>query len=403
MNQFKDHFLGKVQARIHPGHDLPEMPAHRRHRQRRPHGLPPHVFRDAGQFQLRRLFQARGDPLGLGVSHRASNGSASTADRLIVSVYLDDDEAADIWANEIKLPPDRIKRMGEDDNFWPASAPSQGPDGVCGPCSEIFYHPDDRRRGRDLEPGLHAVQPRRRSAATTCARCRARTSTPAWAWSAPPRCCKASTPISTSTSCGRSSKRPAEVCGVKYDPASENGRRLRRIADHVRACTFAIHENVYPGTEQGEIRRQAAAAPGRARRPSDGRARAVPAQARAEGRRDDARALSRAGRNGRRASRRSSRRKRAISSSTIDAGLDRIERLFRRDASERPRDGRRATKRPTCTPRTAFRPSCSKRWPPSTTSPSTGKAFSAAMEQHGNDLRRRPTQGAVQDRPARSR
>ena len=34
---------------------------------------------------------------------------------------------------------------------------------------------------------------------------------------------------------------------MKYDPASEHGRRLRRIADHVRACTFAIHENVYPG------------------------------------------------------------------------------------------------------------------------------------------------------------
>ena len=70
MNQFKDHFLGKVQARVHPGHDLPEMPAHGRHRQRRPHGLSPHVFRDAGQLQLRRLFQARGDPLGLGVSDR---------------------------------------------------------------------------------------------------------------------------------------------------------------------------------------------------------------------------------------------------------------------------------------------------------------------------------------------
>ena len=38
-----------------------------------------------------------------------------------------------------------------------------------------------------------------------------------------------------------------EVCGVKYEPESENGRRLRRIADHVRACTFAVHENVYPG------------------------------------------------------------------------------------------------------------------------------------------------------------
>ena len=39
----------------------------------------------------------------------------------------------------------------------------------------------------------------------------------------------------------------AEVCGVSYDPASDNGRRLRRITDHIRACTFAIHENVYPG------------------------------------------------------------------------------------------------------------------------------------------------------------
>ena len=39
----------------------------------------------------------------------------------------------------------------------------------------------------------------------------------------------------------------AEVCGVKYDAPSDDGRRLRRITDHVRACTFSIHENVYPG------------------------------------------------------------------------------------------------------------------------------------------------------------
>ena len=38
-----------------------------------------------------------------------------------------------------------------------------------------------------------------------------------------------------------------EIVGLPYDPASEEGRRLRRICDHVRACTFAIHENVYPG------------------------------------------------------------------------------------------------------------------------------------------------------------
>src|SRR5213078_1437991 len=44
---------------------------------------------------------------------------------------------------DIKLTPDRIRRLGEDDNFWPASAPSKGPDGVCGPCSEIFYQLPD--------------------------------------------------------------------------------------------------------------------------------------------------------------------------------------------------------------------------------------------------------------------
>src|SRR5690606_33664622 len=39
----------------------------------------------------------------------------------------------------------------------------------------------------------------------------------------------------------------AEVCERSYEPDSDDGRRLRRITDHVRACTFAIHENTYPG------------------------------------------------------------------------------------------------------------------------------------------------------------
>ncbi|MCA9198587.1 MAG: alanine--tRNA ligase, partial [Planctomycetales bacterium] len=42
-------------------------------------------------------------------------------------------------------------------------------------------------------------------------------------------------------------KAAAEICEVSYDAKSDNGRRLRRITDHVRACVFAIHENVYPG------------------------------------------------------------------------------------------------------------------------------------------------------------
>ena len=61
-------------------------------------------------------------------------------EKLSATIYLDDDEAADIWLDEVKLPPERLQRLGEDENFWPANAPSQGPDGVCGPCSEIYFH-----------------------------------------------------------------------------------------------------------------------------------------------------------------------------------------------------------------------------------------------------------------------
>ena len=42
----------------------------------------------------------------------------------------------------------------------------------------------------------------------------------------------------------------AEVCGQKYEFQSDNGRRLRRITDHIRACTMAVHENVYPGSQK---------------------------------------------------------------------------------------------------------------------------------------------------------
>ena len=54
------------------------------------------------------------------------------------SVYLDDDEAAEVWEKEIGLSPSRIVRLGEDKNYWPANAPSKGPNGPCGPCNEIF-------------------------------------------------------------------------------------------------------------------------------------------------------------------------------------------------------------------------------------------------------------------------
>ncbi len=55
-------------------------------------------------------------------------------ERLWVTVYVDDAEAADIWLNEMKVDPARFARISGTDNFW-----SMGDTGPCGPCSEIFY------------------------------------------------------------------------------------------------------------------------------------------------------------------------------------------------------------------------------------------------------------------------
>ena len=55
------------------------------------------------------------------------------ADRLYISVYLDDDEAYDIWTKEIGVPEDHMVRFGKEDNFWEHGS------GPCGPCSEIYF------------------------------------------------------------------------------------------------------------------------------------------------------------------------------------------------------------------------------------------------------------------------
>ncbi len=166
-------------------------------------------------------------------------------DRLSGTIYLDDDEAAEIWLRDIKLPPDRLQRIGEDENFWPVNAPSQGPDGVCGPCSEIYYHTDSGEveiwnlvftqfnRVGDPPDNLRPLPSKNIDTGMGLAR-------------------TAAVLQGVETNYHIDILRPlleaaGDVCKIAYEPESENGRRLRRIADHVRACTFAIHENVYPG------------------------------------------------------------------------------------------------------------------------------------------------------------
>jgi alanyl-tRNA synthetase len=175
-------------------------------------------------------------------------------ERLTFTVYLDDDEAFNIWHKEVGVPVDRITRMGEDDNFWPAGAPTHGPNGVCGPCSEIFYHGDgveeveiwnlvftqfNRVGPGQLEPlpsknidtgmGLE-----RMAAALQIVRSNFEIDI--------------FKPIVAAA---------AEALGLAYNADTADGIRLRRISDHARTLTFTIHENVKPSNEkQGYIVRR---------------------------------------------------------------------------------------------------------------------------------------------------
>ena len=64
---------------------------------------------------------------------------ALPAERLWITVFEEDDEAADIWINKIGVAPEKVTRIGAKDNFW-----QMGDTGPCGPCSEIFYdHGED--------------------------------------------------------------------------------------------------------------------------------------------------------------------------------------------------------------------------------------------------------------------
>lgn len=77
------------------------------------------------------------------------------ADRLVVSVFREDDEAFAIWRDQVGVPVKRIIRMDEADNFWVS-----GPTGPCGPCSEIYYdfHPERGDEAIDLEDDTRFIE-----------------------------------------------------------------------------------------------------------------------------------------------------------------------------------------------------------------------------------------------------
>ncbi|EIE20523.1 alanyl-tRNA synthetase [Coccomyxa subellipsoidea C-169] len=77
------------------------------------------------------------------------------AQRIWVSVYKDDEEAAALWRDGVGFPAERLVRLGDEDNFW-----ASGPTGPCGPCSELYYdfHPERGTVGASLEDDSRFIE-----------------------------------------------------------------------------------------------------------------------------------------------------------------------------------------------------------------------------------------------------
>lgn len=174
---------------------------------------------------------------------------------LWVSIFLDDDEAFDIWRNLAGVPEHRIVRLGEEENFW-----SMGPTGPCGPCSEIHYDfgpelacgPDcgvgcdcDRfleiwnlvfmQYNRDEAGELHPLPKKNIDTGMGLERVAS---------------VLQNVKTNFETDVLKSLiEQVAEISGVAYKQEARTDISLKIVADHTRAITFMINDGILPGNE----------------------------------------------------------------------------------------------------------------------------------------------------------
>ena len=166
---------------------------------------------------------------------------------LSVTVYEEDDEAYNIWKNEIGLPAEKIQRLGKEDNFWELEV------GPCGPCSEIMYdrgekytNPDDRfmeiwnlvftQFNKDKDGNYHRLEHPNIDTGMGLERITL--------------VLEEKDNIFEIGLIDTIIKKIEETSGVRYKSNEISDISIRVIADHARAMTFLIYDGVIPSNEQ---------------------------------------------------------------------------------------------------------------------------------------------------------
>lgn len=177
-------------------------------------------------------------------------------EKLYITIYLDDDEAFQIWRDKIGVPSERILRLGEKDNFW-----SMGDTGPCGPCSEILIDRGEARRCEEEECGIGKCD---------CDRWLEIWNLVFMQYNRDAQGIMTPLPkpsIDTGMGLERIAsilqevdsnydtdllqaiiKAVEAICHKSYEKG-EAGFPFRVIADHARACTFLVHDGVLPSNE----------------------------------------------------------------------------------------------------------------------------------------------------------
>ena len=218
-------------------------------------------FQMAGNFSFGDYFKEGAIPFAwdLLTGSIADGGFGFAEDRLWVTVYDDDDEAADIWHKQVGVPRERIQRRGPKDNYWSMGVPGPG-----GPCSEIYY---DRGAAYGREGGpvvdedrylevwnlvfmqeeLSAV--RSKEDFDVLKPLPAKNIDTGMGLERMAALLQGVDNIYEIDTTKRILDRASELTGVTYGAGEKSDVALRVIADHSRTCAFLIGDGVVPGNE----------------------------------------------------------------------------------------------------------------------------------------------------------